>query len=49
MDASKGCRMSPATQYRAIYLTLWRMNERHDLRHVFPAANDRGPPGPRAA
>jgi hypothetical protein len=34
--------LNPSTAYRAIYLTLWRMNERHDLRLAPQAVNDLG-------
>jgi hypothetical protein len=32
--------LDPAANYRAIYLTLWRMNERHDCAVHGQAAND---------
>lgn len=32
--------IDPGAAYRAIYLTLWRMQERHDRRTARPACND---------
>jgi hypothetical protein len=36
-------RMTPAAAYHAFYMTLWRMNEAHDLRRAHPASNDNDP------
>lgn len=43
--------MNAADFYRALYMTIWRLNERHDLRRVTPPANDAwsSPPGPMVA
>jgi hypothetical protein len=34
--------LDPAANYRAVYLTLWRMNERHECAVHAQAANDLG-------
>lgn len=45
--------MNAADFYRALYMTIWRLNERHDLRRPRTPGNDNtgwsSPPGPMVA